>query len=292
MSVERENKRLFFNEAWDTYFKLRNIGYHDFCIIKPTKLARIYDWTSLHFVVRGKGTLVIRDKKYMLCAGDFFYIPANEPTVYYADDIEPWSYYWISFATSSGFKIADSLNLSAESPKLTAKNPEKVTELFDALFSLESFPTQFCYLTISTIMQLLAAEASHPSSPRPKKVPPKKIVATVKKIIEINHANPSFNIKEIAPGLYLSTRQIDRIFKKETGITPRAYLIDVRLQHVTKLLEEADYKIRDLCNLAGFYDEFQFMKIFKAKFGMTVKEYKKFCIKNNPAFEEKFSDTI
>ena len=273
MSIERENKRMFFNEVWDTYFKLRNIGYHDFHIIKPTKFARIYDWTSLHFVVSGKGTLMIRDKKYSLCAGDFFYIPPNEPTVYYADDNDPWSYYWISFSTSSGFKVADSLKLSAESPKLTAKNPEKVTELFDALFSLESFPTQFCYLTISTIMQLLAAEASHPSSSRPKKVPPKKIVSTVKQIIEINHANPSFNIKEIAPGLYLSTRQIDRIFKEETGITPRAYLIDVRLQHAAKLLEESDYRIRDLCNLVGFYDEFQFMKIFKAKFGMTVKEY-------------------
>ena len=101
MSIERENKRMFFNEVWDTYFKLRNIGYHDFHIIKPTKFARIYDWTSLHFVVSGNGTLIIRDKTYSLRAGDFFYIPANEPTVYYADDNEPWSYYWISFATSS-----------------------------------------------------------------------------------------------------------------------------------------------------------------------------------------------
>ncbi|MBQ2841069.1 MAG: helix-turn-helix domain-containing protein [Oscillospiraceae bacterium] len=280
MNIERKNKRKFFNESWDSYFKLRNIGYHDFRIIKPTKFARIYDWTSLHFVVSGSGTLMIRDKRYKLCAGDFFYIPANEPTTYYSDDDNPWSYYWISFSASSGFKMADSLNLSAEHPTTTAKNPMKVTKLFDELFSSDVSPCEFCYLTISTIMQLLASEAQHPVSPIPKKISPKKIVSTVKQTIQLNHANPNFDIKEIAPTLYLSTRQVDRIFKDETGMTPRAYLVDVRLQHVTKLLEEADYKVKELCNLTGFYDEFQFMKRFKAKYGMTVKEYQRKCQSN------------
>ena len=275
MSGERKNKRIFFNEGWDTYFKLRNIGYHDFHIIKPTKFARIYDWTSLHYVVSGKGTLIIRDKKYRLRAGDFFYIPANEPTTYYSDDNEPWSYYWISFSTSSGFKIADILNLDTNSPKLTAKNRQHVTELFDELFALNVSPSEFCYMTVSTIMQLLASEATHPASPIPQKVSLQKTIATIKQIIELNHTNPNFNIKEIAPVLYLSTRQVDRIFKDETGMTPRTYLIEVKLRHVTKLLEENDYKVKELCRLAGFYDEFQFMKIFKAKFGMTVKEYRR-----------------
>lgn len=68
---------------------------------------------------------------------------------------------------------------------------------------------------------------------------------------------------------------MDRIFKDETGITPRAYLLEVKLQHVTELLKESDYKVKELCRIAGFFDEFQFMKIFKAKFGMTVKEYRR-----------------
>ncbi|MBQ6698231.1 MAG: AraC family transcriptional regulator [Oscillospiraceae bacterium] len=275
MNNLRTNKRIFFNETWDTYYKLRNIGYHDFHIIKPTKFARIYDWTSLHFVVSGKGTLIIRDKVYKLCAGDFFYIPANEPTIYYSDDIEPWSYYWISFSKSSGFKIEDILKLSNKSPKLTAKDPQKVSELFDALFSLEVSQSEFSYMTVSMLMQLLACEATHSLSPSNNKISPKKIVSTVKQIIELNHTNPNFNIKEIAPVLYLSTRQVDRIFKDETGMTPRAYLIDVKLFHVTQLLKENDYKVKELCRIAGFFDEFQFMKIFKAKFGMTVKEYRR-----------------
>ncbi|MBQ7119761.1 MAG: AraC family transcriptional regulator [Oscillospiraceae bacterium] len=275
MNEKRPNKRIFFNEVWDTYFKLRNIGYHDFHIIKPTKFARIYDWTSLHFVVSGKGILKIRDKLYHLCAGDFFYIPANEPTIYHSDEKDPWSYYWISFSLSSGFKIADNLKLSADNPKTTAKNASKITVLFDELFSLDTSPTEFAYMTLSAIMQLLALEASHPTSTTPKKLSRKKIVATVKNTIELNYTNPSFNIKEIAPILYLSTRQVDRIFTEEAGMTPRAYLTEVKLQHAAKLLQESDYKVRELCRLTGFYDEFQFMKIFKARYGITVKEYHK-----------------
>ena len=202
MNGERKNKRIFFNENWDTYYKLRNIGYQDFHIIQPTKFARIYDWTSLHFVVSGKGTLIIQDKTYKLCAGDFFYIPANEPTTYYSDDNEPWSYYWISFSKSSGFKIEDILNLNGESPKLSAKNPQKVLELFDSLFSLDVSPSAFSYMTVSAIMQLLACEAAHSVSASSTKIPSKKIVATVKQIIRLNHTNPNFNIKEISPVLY------------------------------------------------------------------------------------------
>ena len=47
----------------------------------------------------------------------------------------------------------------------------------------------------------------------------------------------------------------NRIFKDETGITPRAYLVDVRLQHATKLLE-------DLSILLIMMALHQFMLIF------------------------------
>ena len=275
MEQTRNIKRLFFNESWDTYFKLRNIGYHDFHIIAPTKFARIYDWFALHYIVSGKGTLIIRDKKYRLCAGDFFYIPANEPTTYYADENEPWCYYWISFSPSSRLKISDILKLSTDFPTRTAKNPQRVTELFDTLFALEVSPSEFCYMTMSAIMQLFASEAIHPTLPIPQKVSPQKAAATIKQIIELNYANPNFNTNDISTALYLSTRQVDRIFKNETGMTPRMYLVEVRLHHAAKLLEENDYKVKDLCRLVGIYDEFHFMKIFKGKFGLTVKEYRK-----------------
>ena len=178
MKYEQKNKRMFFNESWDTYFKLRNIGYHDFRTLESTKIARVHNWVSLHFVVRGKGKLLIRDKEYNIGSGDFFYIPPNEPTIYYADNSDPWRYYWISFSTSSLFRIADALNLSADSPTCKAKKPLRTSELFQELFNSDATSTELCYLTFSALMNILATEATHPPSPT-KSVSRKKTAETI-----------------------------------------------------------------------------------------------------------------
>ena len=52
------------------------------------------------------------------------------------------------------------------------------------------------------------------------------------------------------------------------------FLSEVRLKKAAELLSEKDYRIKELCAETGFNDELYFMKIFKKKYGMTVKEYR------------------
>ena len=61
---------------------------------------------------------------------------------------------------------------------------------------------------------------------------------------------------------------------------PGIIIIDIIKMQIKEIIPvENDFyvkhtaKVREICRLTGFYDEFQFMKIFKAKYGMTVKEY-------------------
>ena len=85
MTVTEQSGRkwLFFNESWDVYFRLRCAGIEDFSILPDIKISRVYNWSSLHFVRKGKGVLYIADKMYTLKSGDFFFIPPHTPTRYF-----------------------------------------------------------------------------------------------------------------------------------------------------------------------------------------------------------------
>lgn len=279
-SAKNGKLRVFFNESADHYFRLRNMGYYDFRIVEPFRLSRVYNWNSIHYVSRGKGFLFIRGKKYVLNEGDFFFIPKHEATVYYSDEEHPWSYYWISFSAASLFNASEVFNLDYDNPVCSAKCPSETKAIFEELFSCQFSGLKLYYLTIAALNHILALDFSQSDSTVKKALPKEKITTNIKQIIELNLSHPDFAIKHIAELLYISQRHMDRIFKSETGMTPREYLTRSRLNHAVKLLHQKKYTIKTLCRECGFNDESHFMRSFKAAFGMTVKEYRKAIEKN------------
>ena len=109
----------------------------------------------------------------------------------------------------------------------------------------------------------------------PFEQPENDFAQQIKQIIDLNYTNPAFHIKDAAQLLYINHPQMTRIFKVSMGLTPVAYLIDIRLSHASELLKTGTYTVKELCTACGFSDEWHFMKSFKKKFGMTVVEFKK-----------------
>ena len=57
--------------------------------------------------------------------------------------------------------------------------------------------------------------------------------------------------------------------------------MDLRLLKSVELLSGGEYLVKDLARIVGFNDELHFMKEFKKKFGVTVKQYRKQFVKND-----------
>jgi iron complex transport system substrate-binding protein len=74
---------------------------------------------------------------------------------------------------------------------------------------------------------------------------------------------------------FMSVRNFQRIFKDATGLSPNNYLLELRIQHASKLLTETDSAIYDLSEQVGISDWFYFSKAFKKKFGVSPLKYRK-----------------
>ena len=96
----------------------------------------------------------------------------------------------------------------------------------------------------------------------------------VKKAIEFikAHYNQNISIHILASNANLSPFHFIRIFNYHTGLTPHAYLIQVRIKKAKNLLQKG-WKIIDTAYETGFTDQSHLSRHFKRLMGFTPGQY-------------------
>ena len=80
---------------------------------------------------------------------------------------------------------------------------------------------------------------------------------------------------EIAKKLHISHEHFSRIFKHETGSSPKRYLNDIRMKKAAEYLTKEDSSVTRTAKNVGFPDVLSFSRAFKAYYGCTPTEYKR-----------------
>ena len=75
-------------------------------------------------------------------------------------------------------------------------------------------------------------------------------------------------LEELACKLDLSTRQLERLFKAETGKSPQAFAKQVRLRTAAWLLTSSDRTVADIASSCGFSDASHLGREFRKQFGV------------------------
>lgn len=71
-----------------------------------------------------------------------------------------------------------------------------------------------------------------------------------------------------------SKEHLARTMKKYMGITPSAFIYDLRVNHAADLLRFSNQSVLDICFTCGFENTAYFHKKFKEKFGESPKKYR------------------
>lgn len=96
----------------------------------------------------------------------------------------------------------------------------------------------------------------------------------VEHLFETNIKNNSFSIEIAASTLYLSIRQLQRRLKQLTGLTPKQYLQELRLQKAKDYLISGKYKtVKETAFATGFKDVQYFSSSFQRHFATTPSSY-------------------
>jgi len=77
------------------------------------------------------------------------------------------------------------------------------------------------------------------------------------------------NIPDVASSVFVSTRHLNRLFRKYLHCTPGDYLLGIRLKHASLLLSKRQLKVGEVSALCGFTDSSYFSRMFKKVYGVT-----------------------
>ena len=99
--------------------------------------------------------------------------------------------------------------------------------------------------------------------------------AAVARLLEYLRANAcqDVNLDELAKIAFLSPFHLLRVFREETGITPHAYQIQLRIEQAKRLLRDR-FTIAEAAHSAGFFDQAHFSKQFKRYVGITPGKFR------------------
>lgn len=98
-----------------------------------------------------------------------------------------------------------------------------------------------------------------------------KVVET---LISKNLTDKQFNLEWVAMQLNISVRQFNRRLQQLTGMTPKAYLQEIRLELARVLLFEGQYAtVKETAFAVGFRDTPYFSELFQKRFGVLPSTY-------------------
>ncbi len=228
--------------------------------------------TIFHYVISGKGYLILDDKRYDIHAGQGFLIPAKVKAYYEADQEAPWSYTWIHVDGPRTMELFKEAGITEAQPLFTPT--EDAGEILDILGDIYDHYDQecTCYAKVYEFFQCILSKSAHRIQ---RDMDPRlAYVKSAINYIRLKYSEP-ISVVEIADACGLNRSYLTRIFKHATGYTPQEYLCSYRMKKASELLVESTESVGNIAFLVGYSDTFTFSKAFKRFKDTSPSDYRK-----------------
>lgn len=90
-----------------------------------------------------------------------------------------------------------------------------------------------------------------------------------------HHSHEDLSLQDLSTQFNFNPSYLSRLFKKETGFSPKEYLIHVRLKNVQQLLVSTNLPMEEIAELTGFKHGYYLSKYFKKVFSISPSEFRK-----------------
>lgn len=239
-------------------------------LASATKKRHHHAHFEIHIVSEGAQVYEMDGKTLRVSAGEFLLIA---PTISHrvSESAVGTRKYALTFCTES----------TAAPPYLTGKTPHGALACIDAICHEKRADAPLSESVIALraaecVLHFLRLCAALPEK-KERALERDARVALAKSYIDDNVCS-SITVGELAAYVYLSPKQLERLFLREEGVSVAAYVRARRVQEGERLLADGTLSIRQISERLGFPNEYYFNAFFKKQNGMTPGAYRKSVI--------------
>lgn len=267
---------LFNNLNTNPYISVYTIGY------EKTKPNHSYgparrSGYMLHFVYSGKGIFNCQGKVYHLKAGDFFFISPEATTTYIADQTEPWSYYWFGFRGKLVEHYLKDTSICIDNPVFSiTSSTERIKSAMSRLIEISLASEHNDILLNSCLLEIIyqLSQSFPRDTIQQQGASPKFLFSKAVSFLQHNYER-SIKIGHLASLLNIDRSYLHRLFIEQSGLSPKQFLTNIRLERAKQLLLDSDLNIKNIAYSVGFEDPGNFSKLFKQEIGISPTDFKR-----------------
>jgi len=205
-------------------------------------------YAALSFRVSGRGDFEIGTKHFVTNPGDVFFLPANTP-------------YKVDYSISESIVIHfDNCNYS-EVENICFENSAAIKLCFENL--LKSWKEQ---ASINKSKSIIYDILDKMENDQIRAINDTTVTSCVS-YMEEHYCDPTLDIEALCDMSFISPSTLQRAFSKYFGLSPKQYLIQLRMNHALELLTKRKLSIKEISSACGFTDEKYFSRAFKKRYG-------------------------
>lgn len=227
------------------------------------------------YTLSGQAKLTYPDKEYILKSGSICGMPPKDTGLMSVDSSVPWAHYFLHFLGTEAEKLFNKTMLSKRKVAYIS-NPPKYTQYFENIVEEERNNLEFSNLINVNLLKILLLKLANDSYNLEQD---HSLASRETYLICREYINKSFsqinNFDQLAEDCSISKSYLCRIFKQYAEISPMTYVTNLKMNKATVLLMQSDMSIKQISRSLGFEDQYYFSKLFKKKYGISPKFFRK-----------------
>lgn len=233
-----------------------------------------HDFSEIMFVKKGKGIIIINDKKHEVKYGDIIVYNPQDVHLELCYPNEEFKVFFVALkelgeAKQRSIIETDNQITSTGVNALRYKNYfiDIVEEMQNKTNNNTDLPIYYAGILVSLVKKLFNKSNINYNDLT-------FFCEDIKKIIDRDFCIIK-RVDDILMELYVSKYYFNDKFKELYHMTPLQYLKKLKLDYSKELLKNTDLKISEVASIVGYDNELYFSRLFKKEFDINASKYRK-----------------